>query len=66
MRTLPSAKSFKGDGCGAAYWNTNTICTMSLLPRMLYSLTIDIEHFFLTKNEKKRKKNVEETYQVVL
>jgi hypothetical protein len=32
---------------------------------MLYSLTMDIESFFLTKNKKKRKKNIEETYDVV-
>jgi len=29
-------------------------------------MTIDIEPFFLTKNKKKRKKNIEETYDVVL
>jgi hypothetical protein len=60
MRTLPSTKSSKGDVGGAAYWNTNMTCTVSLR-RMLYSPTINIELFFLTKNKKKRKKIIGET-----
>jgi hypothetical protein len=65
IRTLPSTKSSKGDVGSAAYWNTNVTCTMSLR-HMLYSPTINIKPIFLAENEKKSKKNLEETYNVVL
>jgi hypothetical protein len=65
MRTPPSTKCYKGDVGGAAYWNTNMTCAASLR-RMLYSPTVDIEPFFVTEKEKKRKKNIEETYDIVL
>jgi hypothetical protein len=64
MRTLPGTKSPKEDVGDAAYWNTNMTCTASLR-HMLYLPTIDIEPF-LTKNEQRRKKKIEETYDVVL